>query len=517
MKRLFNQVFVGITCLLYLLGRLISLQHTAPTAVVIVQSTTHAPSPQRILVQTFLGNEKRKFYGEGPVPQSLSILWKVKIGGDSTRINRKTTARWDGTGWTGQPTLVRDGQTDYIIIGGYDHNLRKINAATGEVIWKYQFDDVIKATATLIQTDSDIIITQGSRLGFHSALTDKIIPSYRAISFNTGKELWRFNSPLTASYSRDVDGSGILYNDKLVIGTENGMLYVLDPFTTETRLEITQPKILKSYRLYEPRDAVAHRGNVVVESSTAMLGDVAYISSGAGHIYGINLKNDSTVFDFKTGSDIDGSVTITDDGKLLCGIEKQYIKGNGGLLKLDPSKPKGQQVIWFFPTKDKKFFMWEGGIIGSQCVNEYRKNSAEHMAAFHAIDGNLYVVSLNEIDGTALGFDSVSVFPKPKLLYKKYIGGSISTPLFVDDCILSQGYGGMMYIIRVNYDKHTFTLVDSLNIGSIESTPIVWHKNIFVGCRNGYFYCLGERLIGTTIPQIALTPPKHRQPISTME
>ena len=28
---------------------------------------------------------------------------------------------------------------------------------------------------------------------------------------------------------------------------------------------------------------------------------------------------------------------------------------------------------------------------------------------------------------------------------------------------------------------------------SFESTPIVWQGRVYVGCRDGYFYCLGER------------------------
>jgi hypothetical protein len=141
--------------------------------------------PSKVLVPTFLGNDKRKFHGIGPVPHPLTVLWKLKIGGDSTRIGKKAV-KWYGTGWTGQPSLVCEEGHEYLMIGGYDHALRKIDAENGKEIWKYTFDDVIKASSTLLEMKQDIMILQGSRQGFKNNLRDMLIPSFRAISFNTG-------------------------------------------------------------------------------------------------------------------------------------------------------------------------------------------------------------------------------------------------------------------------------------------------------------------------------------------
>jgi len=445
--------------------------------------------PSKVLVPTFLGNDKRKFHGIGPVPHPLAVLWKYKIGGDSTRIGKKAV-KWYGTGWTGQPSLVCEEGHEYLMIGGYDHALRKIDAENGKEIWKYTFDDVIKASSTLLEMKQDIMILQGSRQGFKNNLRDMVIPSFRAISWNTGQEIWRFNVPKTGSYSRDVDGSALIYNGKIVLGAENGILYVLDPLDTEQRQGIQQPKILHEYQLYDKEDVFKHRGNVTIESSPALLDDVVYISSGAGHIYGIDLKKDSIIWDFRTGSDLDGTVTITEDKKLLCSIEKQYIKGQGGLIKLDPAQSPSRCVEWFFPTGNKNFASWEGGIIGSQSVREVPEHP---MVAFNAIDGYLYVVSLNDTNTMVRGFDSTKFFPSPRVLFKKYIGGSISTPIFIDNHLITAGYNEMMYVFDINDTTMVFSLVDSLNIGSIESTPIVWQNRIFIGSRNGYFYCLGEK------------------------
>jgi outer membrane protein assembly factor BamB len=341
--------------------------------------------------------------------------------------------------------------------------------------------------------DHDIMILQGSRYGFGNRMSDSLIPSFRAISFRTGQEMWRFNVPRTRSYSRDVDGSALLYNGKVVLGAENGILYVLNPTETEIRQGIIQPKIISEYILFDKKDIIKHRGNLTIESSPALANDVVYISCGSGHIYGVNLKEDSVVWNFRTGSDLDGSVTITDDNKLLCGIEKQYIKGKGGMIKLDPSKNPPDCVDWFFPTGDKKLNDWEGGIIGSQAVNEYIKDRKKQMVAFNAIDGHLYVVSLHDTSGRVLGFDGKTIYPRPKLLFKKKIGGSISTPVFVDDYLITQGYGQELYVFHIEYETLKFIQVGSINIGCIESTPIFWENKIFIGSRDGYFYCIGEK------------------------
>jgi outer membrane protein assembly factor BamB len=463
----------------------------------------------RVLIPTFLGNEKRKFYGRGPVPRRLAVVWKLKIGGDSTRVGKKAF-KWLGTGWTGQPALVCDNGREYLIIGGYDHVLRRIDAETGKEIWKYSFDDVIKGSCTLLETGDDIVVLQGSRLGFRNKLNDRIIPSFRAISFNTGRELWRFNIPGTGSCSRDVDGSPAVYRGRIILGAENGMLYILDPLRTELRQGMQQPVILGKHRLFENDDIAKHGGNIVTESSPAIINDIAYVSSGSGHIYGIDLKRDSIVWDFRTGSDLDGSVTVTADNKLLCAIEKQYIEGKGGMIKIDPTKAMDRCVEWYFPTGDRKFASWEGGVVGSQAVSERSNEPRKHMVAFQAIDGCLYVVSLNDTSGIAKSFDNKTLHPRPKLLFKKNIGGSISTPIFVDDCLIAQGYAGMLYVIKVDYDSLTFSQVDSINIGCIESTPIVWQNRIFVGSRNGYFYCIGEKQRDDVRPP-AIRERRHRE------
>jgi outer membrane protein assembly factor BamB len=102
-----------------------------------------------VLCGTFRGNTSRSFYGYD-APSGLDVIWKFYLGEGETVISRRLGSRtWAGAGWTGQPLLVREGRDTFLIQGAYDHKLHKINAASGEEVWSYLFDDVVKSTGSI--------------------------------------------------------------------------------------------------------------------------------------------------------------------------------------------------------------------------------------------------------------------------------------------------------------------------------------------------------------------------------
>lgn len=451
------------------------------------------------IIQTFLGNWQRNFYGKD-APDTLGLVWKHYLGTGETVISRRIgTKTWSGAGWTGQPLLVKEKGKLYLIQGAYDHHLKKINAETGEIVWQYKFDDVIKGTGTLWvnnnpdKPENGMVILQGSRLGVGNYLDSKHIPSYRAISYFTGKELWRMDQKWTHSYSRDVDGSALILNDTAYLGLENSYFTVFDPDHRNARMlnNMLQPRIIQERKLYHMSDVTKHKNNVVTESSPSLLKNRIYVASGAGHVWGYNLSTRELDWDFYIGSDMDGSAIVTSDSNLLVSVEKQYIKGKGGAFKLNPVMNPDSAVVWYFPTEDNDFAGWEGGIIGSIGINDnYINEYQTHLAAFVGIDKNLYVVDHKSIDTTqmVLGPDSVSVYATPKLVFKKRVGSSISTPIFVDNKLIVAGYGGI-YLFEYD-EQNNFTLLDKRG-GSFESTPIVWNNKIYIASRDGYLYCFG--------------------------
>ncbi|OJJ16653.1 hypothetical protein BKI52_32610 [marine bacterium AO1-C] len=395
--------------------------------------------------------------------------------------------------------LVQEGDKKYLIHGAFDHHLRKINAQTGEVIWKYKFDDVIKGTGCLWPYSDPktgqqkILILQGSRRG--ASFKAKVVPSYRAIEYQTGKEIWRLNSEATASYSRDVDGTALIVNKEAYLGLENGFFIHFDPHPQRIKLKqgMKQPTILHQTVLYTPKDIGLRRGDLVTESSPAFLNNNIYISAGSGQVYRYSIAKHRLNWDFYIGADVDGSPVVTNDQRIIVSFEKQYIPGKGGVMKLNPNHYGQKAVEWFFPVQDANFAEWKGGIVGSVAINDayHKGKEVPKLAAFMAIDGYLYVINHQKIiQQKVKSPDTLHQYHKPKLVFKQKIGASISTPIIVGNKLIAANYYGI-YLFEFD-DQLRFKLI-SQREGKFESTPIVDDRKIFIASRDGYFYCFGEK------------------------
>jgi len=492
-------LFVALIC-----GLVVSAQPDDPPREKDEASSNDAQAVSHTTIQpiipTFLGNEQRNYYGQQP-PSSLNIKWKKYLGKGRTVISRNIGEKeWEGAGWTGQPLLVKEDEELFLIQGAYDHHLKKIKASDGQTVWEYAFDDVIKGTGTLWhqpeyqEPENSLVILQGSRLGVGNYVDSDHIPSYRAVSYFSGEELWRLDVKWTHSYSRDVDGSALVVNDTAYLGLENSLFTVFDPDYKKAtpRNGMLQPKIYQEHRLYEMQDVKKHDYNVVTESSPALLNDHIYVASGSGHVYGYDMKDDRLDWDFYIGSDMDGSAVVTSDSCLMISVEKQYINGQGGAFKLDPSESPDEAVVWYYPTRDAELLSWQGGIIGTIGVNDqYAGKEEEKLAAFTGIDGYLYVVSHQELqeDTTVLGPDSLSRYPTPRLVYRRKVGPSIATPVFYKDKLLVATYSGL-FLFEYGQNQQ-FELKDKF-AAPFEATPVAYNGCIYVASRNGYLYCFTD-------------------------
>ena len=463
-------------------------------------STSHLAISQKIelINSTFLGNERRNYYGN-KAPDTLRLIWKHYLGEGKTTISKNIEDQvWAGAGWTGQPLLYKEDDSLFLIQGSLDHHLKKINASNGNLIWQYRFDDAIKGTGTIWHNEKaknkvhELIIFQGSKLGYGNNINMKHIPSFRAISLVNGSELWRLDVKKTKSYSRDVDGSPLVIEDTLYIGLENGLLAAMDPDPNHVQLidSMIQPPILHEHKLFTKQDIVDHNNNLVTESSPSKLSNHLFIASGSGHIYGYNFLKDTIDWEFHVGSDIDGSTIITDDSCIISTIEKQYIIGKGGVFKLNPKKQGIKSVEWFFPVENNEKGSWEGGIVGSAAISDYYHKDSK-LAAFVSVKGNLYLINHEKIDLeiTNLGPNEKHRYPSPLLLDKKYIGPSISTPLIIHDKLIVAGYQGLK-LFKITTDQK-LVLMASYNT-AFEATPFVYDEKIYVASRDGYLYCFGN-------------------------
>jgi len=455
-----------------------------------------------VVIETYLGNEKRNYYGN-EAPEKLDLIWKLYLGEGISPAYGNPLKLWKGAGWTGQPLYIREQSGDYLILGAFDYNLKKINAKTGKLTWEYRFDDIIKGSATFWENKKDsnpetkYVIIQGGRRGYWNDINDKFIPSLRAVSYVTGKELWSLNSKRTESYSRDVDGSALIINDTAYLALENGIFTVFnpDPAKVELMEERLQPKVYKEIQYYTDYDVKFHNHDVVSESSPAYLKGNVYTASGSGHVYGYNINAGKNVWDFYTGTDMDGSPAVTYDSCLMISVEKQYMPGNGGVLKLNPAKQNADAVEWYFPTENKKWYHWEGGIIGSVAINDHYVSADErHIAVFIDVAGHLFVVEHDKLNKskTVLGPDDKTIYKTPKLLFDKKIEGTISTPIIVNDKIIAATDKGL-YLFKIDLNENTLVLLDHIPDMEIDATPIAVDGKIYIACRDGWFYCFGEK------------------------
>lgn len=471
-----------------------------------------------LFVPTYLGNPQRRFYGRG-TPQGLALRDRFYLGSGTSVVGGRL-GTWSGAGWTGQPTIARDGDRTYLVIGAYDRSLRKLDIETRQVVWRYQFDDILKGSSSLYidetaDEDNRIVILQGSRRGVGNSLGSPFVPSFRAISFRTGKELWRLNIRQTSSYSRDNDSTALDLGDGTLFNVgENAIGYFIDSSTQNVSPKngFSVPNIEQEIQLYESEDVALYGGNLVAESSPAILGDRLYIASGGGRIYGIDLNTREIVWRFRAGGDLNGTIAISREGKLFSTLDRERIPGQGGAYKLDPSKPDPDCVEWFLPTLNLPFATWEGGITGSVALNdEYRAPDIPPLFATNAIDGNLYVGSQNRVTGQQVrGPFLQRDFDTPVIVFQKQIGASISTPIFTDgNRLVSAGYNGV-HLFQLNYTvassndplalpgaSGTFYRVQVEEIatfnpgGSFEATPVVWEGQVWVCSRDGWMYTLG--------------------------
>jgi outer membrane protein assembly factor BamB len=116
------------------------------------------------------------------------------------------------------------------------------------------------------------------------------------------------------------------------------------------------------------------------------------------------------------------------------------------------------------------------------------------LCSFIGIDGYLYIVNHQKIDettGKVYGPDNKKQFSSPKLVFKKQIGPSISTPIIVRNKIIVAGYKGI-YLFEFDKDLN-FKLIDKQRRSAFESTPVVHDKKIYIGAKDGFLYCFGEK------------------------
>jgi len=419
----------------------------------------------------FRGNEKRNFYGTGPIFSNYKLKWKYPNSPMCREsIAQGITKVWCGSGWTGQPVVwSRPDGIKEIIFGAYDGAVHFINAENGEETREsFQTGDIIKGSVTL---DPD-----GFPLLYFGSRDNKL----RILSLEENKieEIWTVDSKdLIGVYNDDWDGNPVIKNDVLFEGAENGYFYAfkLNRKIEDGKVSIN-PKLVFAKRSYTD-ELMKNIGdnNVSIENSVVFFGDIVYFANSGGRILGLDTKNvidgyAQTVFDFWVGDDVDATINIDKDGMLYVAVEDERDNDRsdslGQIIKLDP-KNKENPLVWNVKTQ-KSSVDNLGGVWATPVLGEKNLFVPTH-------NGELLVINR----------ETGEVVNKKTLSWHAW-----SSPLIIDEKLIVATCDGKIRIFSVfNEDNPILEYEIKIKSGScIESTPAVIDGEIYVGARDGYFY-----------------------------
>ncbi|MDY0004996.1 MAG: PQQ-like beta-propeller repeat protein, partial [Polyangia bacterium] len=222
-------------------------------------------------VPMFRGNPSHTFYGTGPLAESLTVLWKHRMGTFvSPAAAHRKEKPWTGTGWTGTAVAVGD----RVYVGSLDSNLYAYEASTGKVAWRYKAGAMFKSSACY----------HAGRL-----FIGNVDNGLHCVDAATGKGLWRFET------GRDLDSSPCVADGKLYFGGENGYLHCLEP---------ESGKIIWRTFLGGLEGPLGSGG---VESSPAVAGGAVFASTYSGLLFCVDALSGAIRWKARTRGDTDVS------------------------------------------------------------------------------------------------------------------------------------------------------------------------------------------------------------------
>jgi hypothetical protein len=118
----------------------------------------------------------------------------------------------------------------------------------------------------------------------------------------------------------------------------------------------------------------------------------------------------------------------------------------------------------------------------------------------------------------------------PVEVAKMWDGGAISTPILFGDTLIVAAYDQRVHLYHLTFTPSQKGLEGALpsangdgdywrvsatetdqffTSGGFESTPTLWNGRVYVGCRDGWFYCLGDKPAGgsaSSAPSASASP-----------
>ena len=422
---------------------------------------------------TFRGNPTRTYYGRGPVPAAPEVAWRYPdrpMCSDS--VVAEETREWCGTGWTGQPAVFeRDGRT-WLVFGAYDRHVHFLDAETGEqLLPSFPTGDLIKGSVT-VDPDGFPLVYVGSRDNAYRVI---------AIDGDEPRELWRLDAfdVAPALWNDDWDGAGLVLDDYLFVGGENGQLHVvhlLRGYGDDGRVTLDPELAFNAPGWDDQLLADVGDNNVSIESSVTVVGDTLYVANSGGLVQGWDIAGlrdgvaPERVFRFWTGDDTDATVVADDEGALYVASQWERFTDRarrvGQIMKLDPSRPD-DALVW--------------------SVDDQREPRAGVWAT-PALHRDVLYVPLD--GGRLLALDRAT----GAIRWEKQLHGPVwQSPVVVDDVLLQADCSGALRAFDVSDTRVEPPELWAVQLDAcVESTPAVWDGTVYVGTRGGFMHAIAD-------------------------
>lgn len=449
-------------------------------------------------VFTFRGGPRRAGGAFGTIPRApheLKIAWSVATG--------QSRAPWfGGSGWTGQPAIVRwpavvrhsmpklralRQKDDFVevIQGSLDGAVHFIDLATGQRSRPaLQTGNPIKGSVSLDPRGYPLLfVGQGIPENKPIGLRVFELIEHREVFFLPGSDKAAPRKGWGA-----FDSSGLLNRetDTYVVGGENGLIYLLKLNTDFDPLALTlriAPEVAR-YRYKSPGN-----DRFGVENSLSAYENLAFFADNGGTLQALDLRTMTPRWKFEAGDDTDGTLALEleDTGPKLytgCEVDKTGPKGKSWLRRLDGLTGKAD---------------WENSYACLGATGPPKK-----------IDAGVFATpTLGTGEVSDLVFFVLARCPGPEngvlLALDKKTGVeawryelpmfSWSTPTLVTDgdgraYLLHGGIGGLVRL----HEARTGKLVASVQLeGDIESSPAVFNGRAVLGTRANRIYGIDIR------------------------
>ncbi|MEA4913983.1 MAG: PQQ-binding-like beta-propeller repeat protein [Christensenella sp.] len=467
-------------------------------------------------VVTFRGNNHRDsaVYGTADVSQKrLSKVWEIDTGElPRSDIGGPTEATWTGSGWVGQPLIVKwpdnikqlmnmyesakqkEGLVE-VILATMDGNVYFLDLETGEQTRdKLNIGMPFKGAGSLDPRGYPILYLGSGDMYTSDEMKSRAM-AYSLIDFTRLYEFGKQNDEFALRDWHAYDSAPLVdaETDTLIYPGENGILYtiklntVFDEATGQLSMnpsDVVKMRYVGTRSTYpDSTNTASNKYWLGYETSIATLGEFGYLGTNDGFLQCINLNTMSLVWAQDTQDDTNGSPVLETD----FANRTAYVYIGSSLHFTADAEMKGSVSFY-------KVNAITGEVVWKHTENVNTKNHVSGGVQATALLGEKSISDLviipfsrtpNENDGVLLALDKATGAVRWTYKMEKY---TWSSPIAVYDAngnayiVVCEGSdtGGKVFLL----DGKTGTLLNTFNAEkNIEASPAAYGKMIVFGTR----------------------------------